>query len=397
MNIAGKFLAAAAALFLGSCSQDDGAPQHGAAQQVDVGFIVLAPQAVPRTASLSGRVVALATAQIRPQIDGIVQRIGFQEGRPVAEGDVLYELNDAKFRAAVASAEAALKKTQAATVGARTTFSRNEALAKTNAVSTQTLDDARTALLQAEAEEEAARADIQTAQINLDNAVIRAPIAGIIGISSVSVGSLVTENQTDALATIRQVDPIHADLVDSSANLLRIRDEVDAGRLGRELGSPTSVTLTLENGRTYAEKGEISLADMVVSETTGTFSMRARFANPARVLMPGMFVRATVDLGSMSAAFLVPQRAVTRGDDGSATVYLVSSDGKAQQKAVTTSRSVGNDWIVTDGIQDGDRLIVDGFQKISDGTAVKPAEVTINDDGVVKQAVSTDEKTEMSK
>ncbi|QDG94640.1 efflux RND transporter periplasmic adaptor subunit (plasmid) [Rhizobium sp. NIBRBAC000502774] len=398
MKITQKIVFSAVLLTLVGCSQEQATQPVTSSAAVEVGYVVLKPKSVSRKMDLSGRVVAFATAEIRPQVDGIVRRIAFQEGRHVAAGDILYELNDTRFRAAQASAAAALKKTEAATAGAQATFDRNETLAKTNAVSAQTLDDARSTLLQAQADEEAARAARETAQINLDDTVIRAPIAGIIGISTVSVGSLVTENQTDAMATIRQVDPIHVDLVDSSANLLRIRDEIEAGRLGRNKGEPTSVTLTLENGKEYTTKGEISLADMVVSQTTGTFSMRARFSNPDRVLIPGMFVRATVDLGTMPDAFLVPQRALTRGDDGKATVYIVSADNKAEQKAVTTSGTTGNDWIVIDGVKEGDKLIIDGFQKISNGKAVTTVEATIDDDGVVKQTLSKNtDKTEVSK
>ncbi|WP_320203208.1 efflux RND transporter periplasmic adaptor subunit [Agrobacterium rosae] len=398
MKITQKIVFSAVLLTLVGCSQEQATQPTTSSAAVEVGYVVLKPQSVSRKMDLSGRVVAFATAEIRPQVDGIVRRIAFQEGRHVAAGDVLYELNDTRFRAAQASAAAALKKTEAATAGAQATFDRNETLAKTSAVSAQTLDDARSTLLQAQADEEAARAARETAQINLDDTVIRAPIAGIIGISTVSVGSLVTENQTDAMATIRQVDPIHVDLVDSSANLLRIRDEIEAGRLGRNKGEPTSVILTLENGKEYTTKGEISLADMVVSQTTGTFSMRARFTNPDRVLIPGMFVRASVDLGTMPDAFLVPQRALTRGDDGKATVYIVSADNKAEQKAVTTSGTTGNDWIVIDGVKEGDKLIIDGFQKISNGKAVTTVEATIDDDGVVKQTLSKNtDKTEVSK
>lgn len=398
MKIIPQIAGAAFLLALAGCNQEEAAQPQLSGAAVEVGYVTLKSESVSRQTELSGRVVALATAEIRPQVNGIVRRIAFQEGRKVAEGDILYELNDAKFKAAFASADATVKKAAAASSAAQTTFNRSEALAKTNAVSAQTLDDARSTLLQAQASEESAKADLQTAQINLDNAIVRAPIAGIIGVSTVSVGSLVTENQTDAMATIRQVDPIHVDLVDSSANLLRIRDEVEAGRLGRERGVPASVTLTMENGKPYSVKGEISLADMVISQTTGTFSMRARFANPDRVLIPGMFVRASVDLGTMPDAFLVPQRALTRGDDGSATVYLVSSDGKAEQKVVTTVGSVGNDWIVTAGVKQGDKLIVDGFQKISNGKAVNAVEATITDDGVVKQSLSTNNgETETSK
>lgn len=369
---------------VGACqpSGPSGPPPAGKAE---VGTITLQPTSVPRTMELPGRIIALATAEIRPQVNGIVRKIAFKEGRVVKAGDVLYELEDAKFKAAYAAAAAAVKKAEAATAGAQTAFDRYSKLGESNAVAAQTVDDSRSTLLQAEASEEAARADLETARINLENATIRAPIDGLIGVSSVSVGALVTENQTAALATIRQIDPINVDLVDSSANLLRIREDVDSGRLGQDLGKPPAVRLTLENGKAYAETGVVSLAEPVVSETTGTFTLRATFPNSQRILLPGMFVQASVDLGTLNNAFLVPQRAVTRGDDGVATIYVVSADNKAETKRITTAGTSGNNWIVTDGASPGDRLIVDGFQKFSAGADVVPVEATIDEDGVVDQ------------
>lgn len=369
---------------IGGC-QESAAPNTPQRGPVEVGTVTLKTQSVPRTIELPGRVVALATAEIRPQVDGIVRSVVFREGGRVKAGDVLYQLDDAKFKAAYDAAAAALKKAEAATAGVQTAVNRYEELAKTNAVAAQTLDDSRSELLQDQAAEEAAKADLETARINLDNTTIRAPITGIVGVSSVSVGALVTENQSDALATIRQINPIYVDLVDSSANLLRIRDEVDAGHLGHDDNGPPKATLTLENGKAYDGSGTISLTEAVVSETTGTFTLRATFPNDQRVLMPGMFVRATVDLGSIRDAFLVPQRAVTRGDDGEATLYVVSKDGKAELRRVTTVGNLGNDWVVTGGVAVGEKLIVDGFQKFSDGAAVSPVEATIDDDGVVEQ------------
>lgn len=357
----------------------------GPAGPVEVGVVSLESRSVSRSAELPGRVVAFGTAEVRPEVSGIVRKIAFKEGGSVKAEDVLYQLDDTKFRAAYAAAEASLKKAQAAKAGAQATFNRSEKLANTNAVSAQTLDDARSTLLQAQADEEAAKASLETARINLDNAIIRAPIGGMIGVSQVSVGALVTENQSDAMATIRQVDPIHVDLVDSSVNLLRIRDEVTAGRLGPQQEASASISLTLENGRDYEGKGTLSPADMVVSQTTGTFTMRATFDNPDSILVPGMFVRAKVDLGSIPNAFLVPQRAVSRNEAGDATVYLASAEGKAELRKVTTGGAIGNDWIVTDGVENGDRLIVDGFQKISDGAEIKPVDASVNEEGVVEQ------------
>lgn len=380
-----KMLTLLAALsLLAACSgeQGQGAPAPG---KSEVGYVTLKVEPVPQTLELRGRVVAYATAEVRPQVAGIVKKIGFVEGREVKQGDVLYEIDDAKFKAAYAAAAAAMKKAGAATTGAQNTYDRNKALSDRNAVSAQTLEDAQSSLLQAEASEEAAKADLETPRINLDNATIRAPIGGMIGVSAVSVGALVTENQTDALATIRQINPVYVDLVDTSANLLRIRGEIDSGRLQRERDAPLTVTLKLENGASYKDKGEVSLADMVVGQTTGTFTVRASFPNAERVLIPGMFVSASLEMGTLANAFRVPQRAVTRGDDGKAMVYLVTADGKAEHRQITTNGSIGNDWVVTDGVKAGDKLIVDGFQKISDGSEVVPVEATIDENGVVKQ------------
>jgi membrane fusion protein (multidrug efflux system) len=382
----------AAGLFLVSCSEQNGGGQGpgGAAPAIEVGVIALKAQSVPRFAALSGRVGARATAEIRPQVDGIVKSIDFREGRPVKAGDVLFTVHDDKFRAAYEAANATLSRAEASQQSAEAAFDRSERLQSSSAVSQQALDEARTTLLQAKADVESARASVQTAKIDLDNTTIKAPISGIIGTASVSVGSLVTQNQTDALATIRQIDPVNVDLVDTSANLLKIREDVEAGRLGREgqQGAP-SVRLTLENGAEYGPQGTISLATVNVSESTGTFTLRATFPNPERVLLPGMFVRASVDLGSMPNAFLVPQRAVQRSGAGDAVAYVVSTDGKVEERKLATAGTQGNDWIVTDGLKDGDRLIVDGFQKISAGAAVTPVDVTIDEDGVVKQTLAS--------
>ncbi|WP_176086542.1 efflux RND transporter periplasmic adaptor subunit [Martelella sp. HB161492] len=375
---------------LAACSQKDDQAAAPSGTSTEVGYVTLQSGSVPLTVSLHGRVVASAVAEVRPQVDGIVRQILFTEGGTVAEGDALYQIDDRKFKAAYAAAEAALKKAQAATTSAQTTYDRNEKLSKTEAVSTQTLDDARSDLLQAQASEAAAQADLDTAQIDLDNTKILAPLDGSIGASEVSVGALITSEQTDAMATIRKVDTVYVDLVDSSTNFLRIRDRVEAGKLEQRPNGPLPITLTLDDGKAYEKTGEISFADMVVSQTTGTFTVRAKFDNPDNVLIPGMFVTASVDMGLIPGAFLVPQRAVTRDESGNATVYLVSDDNKAEQRTITTNGTQDNDWIVVDGLTDGDRLIVDGFQKFSAGAAVSPVEVTIDEDGVVEQNGSSD-------
>ncbi len=384
------FLAALAALAACSPQQEGssgppGMGGPGAAGPVEVGFVTLKAEPAPQTVELPGRVLASATAEIRPQVNGIVRSIDFEEGRPVKAGAVLFTLDDKSFTAALAASAASLSKAEATAAGAQATFDRQQKLASTNAVSQQSLDDARTALLQAKADVEAAQADLQAAQINLDNTKIVAPIDGFIGTAAVSVGSLVTQNQTDAMATIRKIDPVNVDLVDTSANLLRIREQVAAGKLGRPESGPPTAKLTLENGSAYAEAGAISIFTVDVSESTGTFTLRATFPNKDNMLLPGMFVRAAVDLGRIPDAFFVPQRAVQRNASGEAVAFVVSADNKAEQRTLVTSGVRGNDWVVTAGVSAGDRLIVDGFQKFSAGSEVKPVAAMIDADGVVGQ------------
>lgn len=369
---------------MAGCQAEEAKQSAPAPRAAEVGYVTLKPQSVPYNVDLRGRVVALATAEVRPQVDGIVRKIVFTEGREVKEGDVLYEIDDRKFKAALMSANAEVSRTAAITANAQLTYDRNRKLFETSAVSSQTLEDAQSTLLQAKASQEAAEADAEVARINLDNATIRAPISGQTGVSEVSAGALVTENQTTALAVIRQVDKVYVDLADTSTNLLRLRSDTDSGKLTRPDGQPLPARLKLETGADYDQQGVVSLADMVVGETTGTFTVRAVFPNPQRVLVPGMFVTASVEIGSLQDAFLVPQRALIRQSDGSAGVYL-AVDGKAKLQTVTTSGTHGNNWIVPGGLKDGDRLIIDGFQKIADGAAVTPVEAVIDDTGVAPQ------------
>ncbi len=357
----------------------------GPAGPIEVGVVTLHPQAVPFITELAGRVVASKVVEIRPQVGGIVKAIDFKDGATVKAGDVLYEIDDASYKAQVDIARATLEKDQAGVTSAQSKYDRYVKLGAN--VSQSDLEDARIALVQAQADAASAAASLQAAEINLDFTKVKAPISGLISESSVTQGALVTAAQTTALATVRLLDPIYVDLVDTSANLLKIRAEHNAGNLkgGPERGAPT-VQLTLEDGSAYSETGELTLADVVVSESTGTFSLRATFANPDRILLPGMFVRASVDLGSDPNGFLVPQRAVTFNAAGEATA-LVVKDGKAETRVLTTNGSRDNAWIVTGGIADGDQVIVDGLQKVNAGSEVKPLEVTIDADGVIHQTI----------
>jgi membrane fusion protein (multidrug efflux system) len=375
----GSLLLAAAAH-----AQMPGGP-GGPAGPVEVGVVTMQPQAVPFSLEVAGRVVASKVVEVRPQVGGIIKAIEFEDGATVKAGDVLYEIDDASYQATVDVARATLDKNQASVTSAQLKYDRYVKLGAN--VSTSDLDDARIALVQAKADAASAAASLQAAEIDLGFTKVTAPISGLISESSVNQGALVTAAQTTALATIRLLDPIYVDLVDTSANLLKIRAEHEAGTLqgGPEKGKPP-VHLTLEDGSAYSETGELTLADVVVSESTGTFTLRATFANPDRVLLPGMFVRASIELGSDPNGFLVPQRAVTFNSAGQPTV-LVAKDGKAVTHVLTTNGSMGNAWIVTDGIDEGDQVIVDGLQKVSADSEVKPLEVTLDEDGVIHQTI----------
>ena len=352
---------------------------------VEVGVVTLQPQAVPFSAELAGRVVASKVVEIRPQVGGIIKAIDFDAGATVKAGDALYEIDDASYKAQVDVARATLEKDQAGVTSAQAKYDRYVKLGAN--VSASDLADAQIALVQAQADTASAGASLQAAEINLGFTKVVAPISGLISESSVTQGALVTAAQTTALATVRQLDPVYVDLVDTSTNLLKIRAQHEAGNLqsGPERGKPV-VHLILEDGSAYSETGELTLANVVVSESTGTFSLRATFANPQRILLPGMFVRASVDLGSDPGGFLVPQRAVTFNAAGEPTV-MIAKDGNAVTRVLTTSGSRDNAWIVTDGIEAGDQVIVDGLQKVSAGSEVKPLEVTIDADGVIHQTI----------
>ncbi|MCX5495340.1 efflux RND transporter periplasmic adaptor subunit [Kaistia dalseonensis] len=376
-------------LSLAGCSQSEtkggapGAPGAGAA--VEVGVVTLHAQPVMITVELPGRTKASATAEIRPQVAGIIKEVAFTEGGQVKAGDLLYRIDPASYEAAYQAALAALQKAQAAVPSAQAKVDRYSKLAGVNTITEQNLDDANATLLQAKADVASAQAAVDTAKINLDHTRVTAPISGLIGNSSITQGALVTANQTDALATIRQIDPMNVDLTDSSTNLLRIRNLFDSGRITRA-GELPKVRLKLDDGSEYDQLGTLKSREAVVSETSGTFSMRVGIANPATMLLPGMYVRAVIDLGVDEKGFLVPQRAVSRNAKGQATAMFVGADGKVETRVLTALQSVGSSWLVDDGIVDGDRLIVDGLQKIRDGQAVTPLDVTLDAAGVVQQS-----------
>lgn len=365
-----------AALLAGCQREQAAAPPPQPQAQVSV--VVLHPQPVAITAELPGRVAASLVAEVRPQVGGIIKSRLFREGSEVEAGTVLYEIDPAPYQASLDSAMAAQSRAEAAVPSAQAKLDRYRDLIRQNAVSKQDYDDAAAALAQAQADVASAKASVETARINLAYTKVTAPIAGRVDQSTLTPGALVTASQTTALTTIRKLDPINVDVIQSSTNLLKFRQAVEEGRL-KLSGTNVAVRLKLDIGAPYAHAGRIEFAEANVDQTTGTFTVRAEFPNPERLLLPGMFVRAVVQEGVAQDSFLLPQRAVGRNTKGEATGKFVNKDGKIEERVIRTSRSIGNSWLVETGIADGDRIVVEGSQLVRPGQTVTANEVTVDE------------------
>lgn len=368
------------ALALAACGdgQNQAAGPPGAGQKPQVSVVTLHPQSVAVTAELAGRTTASLTAEVRPQVGGIIQSRLFKEGGEVKAGDPLYQIDPATYQASLDSAQASLQKAEAAVPSAEAKVQRYEGLVKQNAVSKQDFDDANATLAQAKADVAVAKANVESARINLAYTKIVAPIGGRIDKSALTPGALVTASQTTVLTTIRTIDPINVDVSASSTDLLNWRQAIKEGRL-KFSGTDVSVKLKLDNGMDYPHNGEVAFVESNVSQTTGTFALRAEFPNPDRLLLPGMYVRAVISEGVAENSYLVPQRAVTRNTKGEATAMFVTAAGKVEQRVLTLGKNVGNNWLVSAGIKDGDRVIVEGTQLVRVGMDVSAVEVTIDD------------------
>lgn len=361
-------------LLLAACDgQNAGAPT-GAGGEQEVGVVTLRGQSVTLSSELTGRVNATMTSDVRPQVDGIIKQRLFTEGAEVKAGQVLYQIDPASYQASYDQAAAQLKNAQATVQSTRLKSQRYAALVKENGVSQQDADDAKATYLAAVASVAQYQAALETARINLAYTQVRAPIAGRIGISSVTPGALVTASQTDALATIRALDPIYVDLTQSSAQLLKLRRQQAA----LQRGAVTQVAIKLEDGTSYAHAGKLELTEVAVDEATGSVTLRAVFPNPEHELLPGMYVHATVDNGVDPKAILAPQQGITRNAKGEATALVVDEQNNVAQRTVSAERVVGSNWLIGSGLNEGDRLIVEGTGKVTIGAAVKPVEVSVD-------------------
>ncbi|MGL4197673.1 MAG: efflux RND transporter periplasmic adaptor subunit [Allorhizobium sp.] len=348
--------------------------------QVSILVMKKAPQSL--TTTLPGRASAFQTAEIRPRVSGVIKEIAFKEGSEVKEGDLLFKIEDDTYRAAQAQAQATVQKAEAGVPTAKSNLARQERLVGSGATQVE-LENARVTLLQAQADVAQARAALRSSEIELDLTEIRAPFEGVTTASRYSVGNVVTANQTDSLMTLRRLDPIYIDLTESSVNLLRLREAINSGRINRSEGGATDIRLTLEDGHEYPVVGKLDMSEMAVSQTTGTYSIRAVFDNPDGLILPGMYVRATVNVGT-EEGFLIPQRAATRSANGELSAKFVTADNKVETRVFDEAQVSGNNWLVASGINDGDKLIVDGFQWIGDGAPVQPVEAKVNENGIVE-------------
>lgn len=358
------------------CDQAADSQQASAPQAVPVGVITLKSQALTLKKELPGRISAFQIAEIRPQVSGIVQSRLFKEGAQVKQGQALYQIDPATFEADLAASEAAVARAEASIASTKSKASRYSELLKIKAVSQQDFDEADAAQKQAQAELLTAKAQLKSAQINLDYSHVSSPISGQISKSSVTVGALVSANQTTALATVTQLDPIYVDLTQSSNELTQLKKAISSGLLSVDSQSQTDVELQMEDGSTYPLKGTLQFSEVTVDPSTGSVTLRAKFPNPDKLLLPGMYARASVVEGVKQDAILVPQRGVSRNTKGEPTAMVVSKENTVESRVLKVDRTIGSNWLVTDGLSDGDKVIIEGLQKIRPGAPVTPTEVS---------------------
>lgn len=334
-----------------------GAGGRGPQGPATVGYVVVQPTQVPIYSELSGRTVAFQSSEVRPQVNGVIQRRFFTEGSIVHRGQPLYQIDPSLYRAAANEARAGVANAQAQFDAARTLAQRYRPLAQIEAVSKQDYTNAVASQKQAQAQIGVNRAQLDTARVNLRFTTVPAPITGRIGRSLFTVGALVSSSQADPLTTIQQLDPMYVDIQQSSADLLALRRALAGGGVAP---ARADVRLKLEDGSDYGMAGSVEFAEVVVDQSTGTVTLRARFPNPQGLLLPGMFVRATFVQSVQSNAFLVPMAAVSRDPKGGATLFLVGANNKAVQRTVTATRTQGAFWVVTSGLNAGDKVITQG-------------------------------------
>ncbi|GAB2903612.1 efflux RND transporter periplasmic adaptor BpeA [Paraburkholderia jirisanensis] len=360
--------AAALAVTLAACGQKQSAPPP---QDPEVGIVTVQPLPVPVITELPGRTSAFLVAQVRARVDGIVLRREFTEGSEVKAGQRLYKIDPAPYIATLNNAKAALAKAQANLVTVTAQANRYKVLVAANAVSKQDYDNAVASEGQAAADVAAGKASVDTAQINLGYTDVVSPVTGRVGISQVTPGAYVQASQATLMSTVQQLDPMYVDLVQSSLEGLRLRRDIQSGRLKTSGPNAAKVSLILEDGRPYGETGKLQFTDVTVDQTTGSVTIRAIFDNKDRVLLPGMFVRARIEEGINENALLVPQVGITHDQKGQPTTLVVGKDDKIEVRTLTTGGTYGSNWVVESGLNPGDRVVVQGVDKVHPGNKVR--------------------------
>ena len=371
-------VALATALLLAACSVGDpsgqqgggrGGRRAGARGPATVGFVVVQQGSAPLQQELPGRVAAYQVSDVRPQVSGVIQRRLFREGSIVRQGQTLYQIDPSIYAAQQAQAAANLQSARANAVAARTRAARYAPLAKMEAVSKQDYTDALAQARQADASVAQNSATLRAALVNMRFTRVPAPITGRIGLSNVTEGALVTANQVDALATITRLDPVYVDIQQSAADLLKLREALSQGGA---VPTTAQVRLKLPDGSIYGYTGTVEFSQVIVDQSTGTVTIRARFPNPQSILLPGMFVTAEFAQAVQTAAILVPQQAVTRSPQGNATLYVVGPGNRAVQRTVVADRTQGPYWVVTQGLAPGEKVITQGLANLKDGAQIRP-------------------------
>lgn len=355
-------------ILLAACGQQQ-APKKG---PVEVGVVTLTAQNVTVSTELPGRTASTMMSEVRPQVAGVIQKRLFTEGSTVRAGQPLYQIDPSLYRASRDEAQATLASAQANAAAAQAKASRYRTLGESEAVSAQDRDDVIATARQATAAVQQARASLQTTGINLNFTQVRAPISGRIGRSSVTPGALVTASQTTALATIQQLDPIFVDVTQSSSKLLQLRRALAAGRA---LPASAAIRLKLDDGTDYPLEGRIEFAEPIVDPDSGTITLRARFPNPDGLLLPGMFVRVVAPQSVVPNAILAPQTGISRDPKGNATALVVNQANKVERRIVTAAQAIGDKWLITSGLKAGDRLIIEGTDKVQPDDSVKAVAV----------------------
>lgn len=373
---AGTALALAAVALAGCDGKKAGGGMMGRGPAA-VAYVVANPQAVPLSTELTGRTSAFRVADVRPQVGGVILKRLFVEGGDVKAGQQLYQIDPAPYQATLDSAKADLAKAEAAVKTTRAKLDRYKDLVTIDAVSRQDYDDLVATLAEDIAAVDSAKASVRTAQINLDYTRVYSPITGRIGRSAVTEGALVTANQTTVLATVQQLDPLYVDITQSAGDLFQLRHAVEAGQVKGAPATEAPISLYIDGiDGPYGEPGRLQFTDVTVDTTTSMVTLRAIVANPRKELLPGLFVRAKVDEGARQGAMLIPQQAVSRNPEGTAMVWVVGDDNKANPRPVSTLQAIGANWVVTSGLNAGDKVIVDGLQALHPGVEVKAQPAT---------------------